>query len=214
SPDEPEQVDGRDGEPATDQRAGLCLHRDHPGAAPVAAVHHVRRHAAHRGLREDTLFERLLLPLDGSRLAEAALPAAERLALAFGSTVTLLHVVERGARPTVHGERHFTDRAAADAYLAELIAALAGRGVLASAHVHDVPEGDVAASVAAHAAEVNADLVVLCTHGRGGVRGFLWGGIAQQVLRRGTTPVLLVRAAPGHTAPAPFPPGTVLSPVG
>jgi nucleotide-binding universal stress UspA family protein len=159
------------------------------------------------------MFERVLVPLDGSRLAEAALPAAERLAHAFGGSVTLLHVVERGARPTVHGDRHFTDDAEATAYLAAMSADLEARGVTATAHVHSAPEGDVAASVAAHAVEERADLVVLCTHGRGGVRGFLWGGIAQQVLRRGTTPVLLVRAAAGADQTTEFSPGTILVPL-
>jgi nucleotide-binding universal stress UspA family protein len=153
---------------------------------------------------------RLLVPLDGSRLAEATLPAAERLATAFGAGVVLLHVLERGARSTVHGDRHLTDRATAEQYLRGIADDLRSRGLAVSFHVHDVPQGDVAASVAEHGAQEPADLIVLCTHGRGGVRDFLWGGIAQQVLRRGTTPVLLVRApAAGTPAPA-FAPETIL----
>jgi nucleotide-binding universal stress UspA family protein len=160
--------------------------------------------------RPSATFARLLVPLDGSRLAEAALPAAERLAAAFGAEVALLHVVERAARPSVHGDRHLTDRAAAEAYLAGMVEDLRSRGVTATAHVHDVPQDDVAASIAAHGAEGTADLIVLCTHGRGGVRGFLWGGIAQQAFRQGSTPVLLVRA-PAAGAPAPaFDPTTIL----
>jgi nucleotide-binding universal stress UspA family protein len=159
------------------------------------------------------VFERLLVPLDGSSLAEAVLPVVERFALAFGARVVLLHVVERHAPASVHGDRHFTGSAEAEAYLTGLVRDLAGRGVRAVAHVHEDAEPDVAASIAAHAAEGQANLVVLCTHGRGGVRAFLWGGIAQQVLRRGTAPVLLVRTgAPGAEA-VPFAPGTILVPI-
>ena len=155
-------------------------------------------------------FARILVPLDGSRLAEATLPVAARLAAAFGSDLVLLHVLERDARSTVHGDRHLTDRGTAEEYLRGIADDLRSRGVAAAFHVHDVPQADVAASVAEHGAEERADLIVLCTHGRGGVRGFLWGSIAQQVLRRGSTPVLLVRA-PAGGAPAPaFAPETIL----
>lgn len=153
---------------------------------------------------------RLLVPLDGSRLAEAALPVAERLAAAFGAEVVLVHVIEREARPTVHGDRHLTDLATAEEYLAAVAADLRSRGVAVGSHVHEVPAGDVAVSIAEHGAEEHADLIVLCTHGRGGVRGFLWGSIAQQVLRRGSTPVLLVRAPTGGAPVPAFVPATIL----
>jgi nucleotide-binding universal stress UspA family protein len=66
-------------------------------------------------------------------------------------------------------------------------------GVPTEHHVHETPEHDVARSIAAHAAELHVDLIALATHGSGGLRGFLFGSIAQQALRRTTTPVLLVR---------------------
>jgi len=159
------------------------------------------------------VFNRLLLPLDGSRLAEAALPAAAGIAAAFGSTIVLLHVIERGAPATVHGERHFTDNAAADAYLRGLAGALQVRGLTARVHVHDAPEGNVAVSIAQHSDEEQTDLIVLCTHGGGGVRGLLFGSIAQQVVQRGTTPVLLIRPPAAGSAPPAFAPRTVLVPL-
>ncbi len=159
------------------------------------------------------MFTRLLVPLDGSRLAEAALPVAERLALAFDAVMMLLHVVERGARTTVHDEQHFTDRAGSDHYLHVLVDQSRARGVQVTVHTHDVPEGDVAASIALHATEEHCDLIVLCTHGSSGVRGLLSGSIAQQVLQRGTTPVLLVRP-PARGVPTPaFDPHTILVPL-
>ena len=154
---------------------------------------------------------RLLLPLDGSRLAEAVLPVVGRLAEG-GATPVLLHVPERGAPATVHGERHVQVAAEATAYLEGVAVRLRTGGGAVEMHTHEAPEGDVAGSIAAHAEEERADLIVLCTHGGGGVRDLLVGSIAQQVLRRGTIPVLLVRPAAEGSAP-PFAPRTVLVPL-
>src|SRR5712692_1835127 len=97
------------------------------------------------GSREDsTVFSRILVPLDGSHLAEAALPLAESLAAAFGGTILLLHVVEQGARRTIHGERHLTDRSQAEDYLQHLAEELRSLGVSTTTHVHGEPEGNVA----------------------------------------------------------------------
>lgn len=167
------------------------------------------RHTMER--RIDLATSRLLVPLDGSRLAEAVLPVVERLAQA-GATPVLLHVLERGAPTTVHGERHLRAAAEATAYLESLADRLGADDGRVEIHTHEAPQGDVAGSVVAHAEEEHADLIVLCTHGGGGVRDLLVGSIAQQVLRRGTVPVLLVRPAAGGAAPA-FAPGTVLVPL-
>lgn len=138
-------------------------------------------------------FRRVLIPLDGSRRAEAVLPAAIAIARRCGATVTLLHVLEHNAPEKVHGEQHLKDTRAADAYLVDVGTRYDLDGVPTEHHVHENPEHDVARSIAAHAAELHVDLIALATHGSGGLRGFLFGSIAQQALRRTTTPVLLVR---------------------
>ncbi len=164
------------------------------------------------GRRIDLSTARLLTPLDGSRLAEAVLPVVESLAAA-GATPVLLHVRERGAPATIHGERHLRAGDEATAYLASVAERVRSAGGAAvETHTHDVPEGDVARSIAAHAEEKRADVIVLCTHGGGGVRDLLVGSIAQQVLRRGAVPVLLVRPAADGGA-VPFAPRTVLVPL-
>jgi len=157
-------------------------------------------------------FTRLLVPLDGSHLAEAVLPLAERLAAACGATLVLLHVVERAAPADVHGERHLTSAPEARAYLEAVANLLRARGLAVETHAHDAPEGDVARSVAAHRQEEHADLIVLCTHGHGRMRDLLFGRIAQQVLRRDATPVLLVRPGDDGGPPA-FEPRRVLVPL-
>lgn len=158
------------------------------------------------------MYGRVLVPLDGSRLAEAVLPIVERIAAAYGATVMLLHVIERAAPATVHGERHLTTPAEATAYLHSIAERLESLGIRVEYHTHDAPEGDVARSIVQHTEEEGTDLIALCTHGRGRVRELLFGAIAQQVLRRGTTPVLLARPTEEGDAP-PFAPHTVLVPL-
>jgi nucleotide-binding universal stress UspA family protein len=158
-----------------------------------------------------SMYRRLLVPLDGSHLAESVLPVVARLAEACGSAVVLLHIVEQGAPATVHGDRHLRTAGDATAYLAQLAGHLRAQGIAVELHIHDAPEGDVALSIARHADETGSDLIVLCAHGRGGVRGLLFGSIAQQVLRRGATPVVLVR--PGQHPDTPFAPRVLLVPL-
>ena len=149
------------------------------------------------------MLSHLLVPLDGSRLAEAALPAAAALAERLDARVTLLHVVERDPPREVHGEPHLGTAAEACGCLDEV----AGRAFAAVApvirHVHEGAPDAVAASIVTHAGELTPDLIVMCTHGRGGLQRVLFGSIAQQVIRRGRTPVLLVRPTADGGAP-PF----------
>jgi len=137
--------------------------------------------------------KRLLIPLDGSRLAECVLPIGVSLATHLKARVTLLYVMERQGPATVHGERHLTVPAEADAYLMDVSARVLHTGVVADRHVHPNQEGDVAKSIVDHAADLAADLIILATHGGGSARRVLFGSVAQQVLRRGTRPVLLIR---------------------
>jgi len=158
--------------------------------------------------------ERLLVPLDGSRLAESVLPPAISLARHLRARLMLLHVIERSAPPTVHGDRHLTGVAEAEAYLME-IASRCGPGVAVDRHVHPNEEGNVAKSITDHAADLGVDLIVLSTHGGGGARRVLFGSVAQQVLHLGTRPVLLVRPPDGGAveAAAPWNLGRVLVPL-
>ena len=146
---------------------------------------------------------KLLVPLDGSRLAEAVVPAAYLLASRFDATVSLLHVLERDAPETVHGERHLAGVSEAEAYLERVAEQCRGQGIPVEVHVHPNEERDVVASIIGHAREFGAGLILLATHGWGGMRDLLVGSIAQQVLRRGTIPVLLVKPTLEGGAP-PF----------
>ncbi len=154
---------------------------------------------------QQVVLKRLLIPLDGSRLAESVLPMGLSLAIHLRARVTLLHVMERSARAIVHGDRHLTVASEADRYLADVAARFRAEGVEVECHVHPNLEGDVPKSIVDHAADLAADLVILATHGAGGARRVLFGSVAQQVLRRGDRPVLLIRPPEGPAAEAAKP---------
>lgn len=138
------------------------------------------------------MFLNILVPLDGSALAETALPGAIWFSHIFGAKITLLHVIERHAPANVHGERHLTNETDAMAYLKSIASAFPP-GVETGFHVHNEEVSDVARSIAQHASELIQDLVVMCSHGKSGLRQLMVGSIAQQVIGYGTAPVLLIQ---------------------
>ena len=139
------------------------------------------------------MFTRILVPLDGSRLAEAVLPAACYLGECLGATLVLFHVIERGGAETIHGQHHLAQASEARAYLGRLAARLTDRGLTVEQDLHEPAEGDVALSIIEHTQDLKADLVILCAHGHGGLRDMFIGNIAQQVLQKGRTPVFFLR---------------------
>jgi nucleotide-binding universal stress UspA family protein len=153
------------------------------------------------------MFRHLLVPLDGSRLAESAIVSAASLAALMGSAVTLVHVIEKNAPSAVHSDRHLVTAGEAAAYLEEVARAPILSGLKVGTHVHTAEVRDVARSITEHTEELAPDLVVMSTHGRGGARRLIFGDIAQQIIAIGETPVLLVRpsetaAAAARTGPA------------
>ncbi len=147
------------------------------------------------------MFRRCLVPLDGSRLAESVLPAVRRFGFPGDCLVTLLHVVEKGAPASVHGDVHLQEVRQAQTYLESVAAKLRADGLKVELHVHEVPQEDVPRGIADHAKELDKDLIVLCSHGRGGWRRFVFGSNAERVLAHGTTPVLLIRPNENGVAP-------------
>ncbi len=155
------------------------------------------------------MFKHLLVPLDGSRLAESALPAAAYLAQTLGASVTLIHVIERDAPKEVHRQRHLSHPDEACQYLGEVAARAFPPSVGVETHVHTSEVKDVARSIVEHYSELQPDLIVMCSHGSSGLRGRLFGSIAQQIISavrnmpQNNAPVFLVR--PGKAAPSrPF----------
>nr|BBH95712.1 universal stress protein UspA [Thermogemmatispora argillosa] len=147
--------------------------------------------------------KRLLVPLDGSRLAEVVLPSVVALAQRYRSEALLLHILEQHPPAQVHGERHLRDVAEATAYLEAIAARLRAEALTVSVHVHENREQNVARGIVEHVQELGSDLVVMCTHGNGGIRDLLFGSIAQQVLQRSPCPLWLVQPRKDGGAP-PF----------
>jgi nucleotide-binding universal stress UspA family protein len=139
------------------------------------------------------VFNRILVPLDGSNLAEKVLPAACYMAELLHSTLILFHVVEKDAPNEVHGQHHLREVAEARAYLDQVAERFSSAGILIMQDVHEVQEASVAQMIRDHAEELQTDLIVLCAHGSGGLRDMFFGSIAQQVIRQGTIPVLFIR---------------------
>lgn len=156
------------------------------------------------------MFKHILAPLDGSQLAEAALPATVYLAQTLGATVTLLHGIEYKAPPTVHGDNHLTTPEAARAYLSAVAARYFGNAPFVRQHVHASQSTDVAQTIVAHTEELQADLIVMCTHGQGYLRTRLFGSMVEKVIALGNTPVLLINP---ETVPTPFQCQQILAPL-
>ena len=148
------------------------------------------------------MFKNILIPLDGSNLAEAALPAAASLAGSLGASVTLLHVIEKDARQAIHNDRHLTRPDEAEAYLKETAKKAFPKNIGVATHVHTAEVKDTAASIIRHAREeFKPELIVMCAHGQGGFRDMLFGNIAQQVLAGSQTPILLIQPESAESQP-------------
>jgi nucleotide-binding universal stress UspA family protein len=141
----------------------------------------------------------LIVPLDGSRSAEAALPLASAIAARLKASVTLLHLLEREPPRTIHGEPHLHTAETAERYLAGLASSRFPEGLTVSFHVDTGEVANVARGIAEHGSELHADMLVMCVHGRRGVSEALFGSLAQKSLALGRVPVLMVR--PSWTGP-------------
>ncbi|MEO7823336.1 MAG: universal stress protein [Gemmatimonadaceae bacterium] len=136
-------------------------------------------------------FRRIVVPLDGSPLAERILPAVVGLAGLEDAEITLLNVQSltnaavRSARQAVA----WTDAsfAATQGYLRLIAERLRGSGLTATCEI--VVGDNVAEEIAAYAARERADLIAIATHGRGGLSRMLRGSIADLVTRSAKTSI-------------------------
>ena len=139
------------------------------------------------------MFKHILLPLDGSKLAESAIPFAVKLCKELDTQITLLHVIEKDAPPEIHGQHHLTSESESSVYLDKIAAGYFAFTTKVKCHVHTEEVSQVAASIVDHSSELKPDLIILTSHGEGGLRDFMVGSIAQQVIAAGKVSVLLTR---------------------
>lgn len=147
------------------------------------------------------MFQRLLLPTDGSALSRTAERHAIELAGALGAELVVLQVAPKLSRtllnPAVAAarmdlkdvERFWIE--AGDDYVAKVVGKAERAGVSARGIVS--VSDDVAGSILAAARKHRCDLIVMASHGRKGVERLLMGSETQHVLTRGDLPVLVVR---------------------
>jgi nucleotide-binding universal stress UspA family protein len=134
----------------------------------------------------------ILVPLDGSTLAESALPVAVDLARTADAHVILLRAAVAHTYPGHDPvEAQLSVVREADTYLADVAArmrALGARNVTCSSWY-----GEAASAIIEAAAFNHADLIVMTTHGRTGLGRLVMGSVAESVLRGTTTPILVLR---------------------
>jgi nucleotide-binding universal stress UspA family protein len=148
---------------------------------------------------------RIVVPLDGSPLAEQALPMAVALAGSLGLPVHLVRVVEvdpvrgagvaRSSVATAHTRPHAETGPQAEEYLVEQVQALRNMDVAATSELRTgAPASELLDAIR------NGDLTVLTTRDRGGIERWMLGSVAEELVRRAAGPVLLVRAIHRVTA--------------
>jgi nucleotide-binding universal stress UspA family protein len=155
------------------------------------------------------VYERVLVPLDGSELAEAILPFVEQVAGPLDAEVVLLRVIEPPspvelmASAGVVAPDIFTLRDMdAKTYLSAVERRLSKKGLRARTRV--TLGGPPAEEILAAIKATSADLVAMATHGRSGLGRALFGSVAESVLRASPVPVLLIRmTAKSDAAPGP-----------
>ena len=137
--------------------------------------------------RRPAMFTRILVPLDGSRRSERALPYAAGQAKVFGSELALIH------DETVALRRDDVP-ASADTLgrITDLAEALQNLGLRVW---RGVVHGPAAEAILRAADDAHADLIVMSTHGRGGLGRWLYGSVADEVFRHTTLPIVLISAA-------------------
>jgi nucleotide-binding universal stress UspA family protein len=146
----------------------------------------------------DALYARILVPIDGSPTAQRGLDQAIALAHRLGSRLWILNVVdarrllaEVSARPP---DRLLADwRATGEKLVSESVDSACARGVDAGGVVRCDPALRICDTIVQEAKDAAADLIVMGTHGRSGLRRVALGSDAELVLRESPLPVLLVR---------------------
>ncbi len=147
------------------------------------------------------MYDRIVVPLDGSILAETALSHAKNLAKSDGTPLFLIRAIDpplvntvssMGMRPTfgVTEEAHDQESRAAHEYIDRQVDSLTADGFKASGIVI---WGNAASAVASTLNDT--DLLVMSSHGRTGPKRWFVGSVAEDILKRSSVPVFLIRQA-------------------
>ena len=144
------------------------------------------------------MYQRILVPLDGSTMSEAVLPYAEKLARALNVEIVLLHVnvipaptFETYSSPLTPPPEEIKVMLADEKnYLKAMCAKLEREGLRVTYLLRD---GAVAETILEAAEIEQADFIAMSTHGRTGLLRLLLGSVAEQVVHQSKIPVMLIR---------------------
>lgn len=149
------------------------------------------------------MFSRIIVPLDGSARARQAIPIAARIAVACEGSVALLGVltppldlVPHTQRALISPKEWAAERSRIATELSQIATSKELDGVKTTT---EVVEGSPAAAILDGAQARQADLIVLCSHGRTGFTRWALGSVAQKVARHSPIPVLVLRAKRGES---------------
>ena len=151
------------------------------------------------------MFTKILVPLDGSALAESVLPTVTQLALDFKAAIVLMRVHVPSYVPyladTPYSLVEISRREEEEcrSYLEATATRLRNRGLIVDILVH---EGNPADAILDAVEVAQADLIAMTTHGRSGVGRWLLGSVADRVVHGANVPILLTRGV----APKPITP--------
>ena len=146
------------------------------------------------------MYKKILVPLDGSQLAECVLPHVESIALGCGvEVVILLRVLDVYVPNYVETYISKEQRMEADERVEKEVSGylneISGRVNLKGAEVKKhIITGRASESIAEFATKEDVDLIAIATHGRSGISRWAWGSVADRILRSSCVPVLMVRA--------------------
>jgi nucleotide-binding universal stress UspA family protein len=155
------------------------------------------------------MYKKIMVPLDGSKLAECVFPHLETIVKGCkAAEVIIVQAVEPISVPYGREVSQFTSleqvkafethqKVEAEKYLKEIVARLKKTGVNAKA---EAIYGKAGEALSDYANKNEVDLVIIATHGRSGVSRWVWGSVADRLVRSVSAPVLMVRApgcAPG-----------------
>jgi nucleotide-binding universal stress UspA family protein len=163
------------------------------------------------------MYKRMLVPLDGSELAEVVLPYAKELAGRLDLDIVFLHVCSPHESESLAMHRAYVERAAE-------IARLQSREVQAKTGIQpgakeveargEVVVGHPAEGIIRYTDENDIDLILMATHGRSGIRRWVIGSVVDKVLRASRVPIWLVRAgSPEQIVHDKWPQRTILVPL-
>ncbi len=149
------------------------------------------------------MYKRVVVPLDGSVVAETVIPFLLEIAGPLDMEVVLLRVNQPVAPIVIEGagsvqiEDIEARRVDAEEYLRPVAVELGAKGIRVDTRVR---RGVPAEEIVAAAKEEGADLIAMSTHGRSGLGRLLFGSVAEAVLRQSEVPVFLMRASEAQVA--------------